>query len=113
VRPHELVFQGFLSDEEMLDEVSFKGKKYDVNEGNIPSFSRLGDHKITNQRYIMVSLGCEDFVPILLVKTSFNDKEYFDGRQIVTRRERLVMIKYSSLKIFNYLMIDQVCGAYH
>ncbi|KAK2375968.1 hypothetical protein QL285_076814 [Trifolium repens] len=45
------------------------------------------------------------------VKTSFNDKEYFDGRQMVTRRERLVMIKYSSLKIFNYLMIDQVCGA--
>jgi hypothetical protein len=47
------------------------------------------------------------------VKTSFNDKEYFDGRQIVTRRERLVMIKYSSLKIFNYLikMIDQDFGA--
>jgi hypothetical protein len=66
MRPHELVFHGFLSEGELCNEVPFKRNEYAVNEGRVPRCRGLVNYKVTDHGGDVIGLRSQNFVAIIL-----------------------------------------------
>jgi hypothetical protein len=66
MKPHELVFHGFLSEGELFNEVPFEKNEDVVNEGRVPSCGGMSYNKITNHSGVVIGHRSQDVVAILL-----------------------------------------------
>jgi hypothetical protein len=89
MRPHKLVFHGFLGERELFNEFSFKGDENVVNEGRVPSCCGLINNKITNHSGSVIGFRSQNVIsillrqPVVLPNVNFVSHAYFPAAALI------------------------------